>query len=95
MRSTEEMQRAVQSKFVGCTIAIFAAAVADYRPAEKSGQKIKHGEAGLTLRLEPNPDILGDTVAKEKASAWLSGLRQRPNMWRKTPARSWGRRMPT
>jgi phosphopantothenoylcysteine decarboxylase/phosphopantothenate--cysteine ligase len=73
VRSTEEMQRAVQSKFVGCTIAIFAAAVADYRPAEKSGQKIKHGEAGLTLRLEPNPDILA-TVAKEKGERLVVGF---------------------
>jgi phosphopantothenoylcysteine decarboxylase/phosphopantothenate--cysteine ligase len=73
VRSTEEMQRAVQSKFAGCTIAIFAAAVADYRPAEKSGQKIKHGEAGLTLRLEPNPDILA-TVAKEKGERLVVGF---------------------
>jgi phosphopantothenoylcysteine decarboxylase/phosphopantothenate--cysteine ligase len=73
VRSTEEMQRAVQSKFVGCTIAIFAAAVADYRPEEKSGQKIKHGEAGLTLRLEPNPDILA-TVAKEKGERLVVGF---------------------
>jgi phosphopantothenoylcysteine decarboxylase/phosphopantothenate--cysteine ligase len=73
VRSTEEMQRAVQSKFAGCTIAIFAAAVADYRPAEKSGQKIKHGEAELTLRLEPNPDILA-TVAKEKGERLVVGF---------------------
>jgi phosphopantothenoylcysteine decarboxylase/phosphopantothenate--cysteine ligase len=73
VRSTEEMQRAVQSKFAGCTIAIFAAAVADYRPAEKSGQKIKHGEEGLTLRLEPNPDILA-TVAKEKGERLVVGF---------------------
>jgi phosphopantothenoylcysteine decarboxylase/phosphopantothenate--cysteine ligase len=73
VRSTEQMQRAVQSKFAGCTIAIFAAAVADYRPAEKSGQKIKHGEEGLTLRLEPNPDILA-TVAKEKGERLVVGF---------------------
>jgi phosphopantothenoylcysteine decarboxylase/phosphopantothenate--cysteine ligase len=73
VRSTEEMQRAVQSKFAGCTIAIFAAAVADYRPAEKSGQKIKHGEEGLTLSLEPNPDILA-TVAKEKGERLVVGF---------------------
>jgi phosphopantothenoylcysteine decarboxylase/phosphopantothenate--cysteine ligase len=73
VRSTEEMQRAVQSKFAGCTIAIFAAAVADYRPTEKPGQKIKHGEAGLTLRLEPNPDILA-TAAKEKGERLVVGF---------------------
>jgi phosphopantothenoylcysteine decarboxylase / phosphopantothenate---cysteine ligase len=73
VRSTEEMQRAVQANFTGCTIAIFAAAVADYRPAEKSGQKIKRGAASLTLRLEPNPDILAN-VAKEKGERLVVGF---------------------
>ena len=73
VRSTEEMQRAVQAKFPGCTIAVFAAAVADYRPAEKSGQKIKRGKDALTLRLEPNPDILA-TVAQDKGERLVVGF---------------------
>lgn len=73
IRSAEEMQRAVQSRFPGCTIAIFAAAVADYRPAEKSSQKIKRGKEALTLRLEPNPDILA-SVAREKGERLLVGF---------------------
>jgi phosphopantothenoylcysteine decarboxylase / phosphopantothenate---cysteine ligase len=54
-------------------MAIFAAAVADYRPAVKSGQKIKRGETSLTLRLEPNPDILA-TVAKGKSEQLVVGF---------------------
>ena len=73
IRSAEEMQRAVQARFPGCTIAIFAAAVADYRPAEKSSQKIKRGKEALTLRLEPNPDILA-SVAREKGERLLVGF---------------------
>jgi phosphopantothenoylcysteine decarboxylase/phosphopantothenate--cysteine ligase len=73
VRSTEEMQSVVKAKFAGSTIAIFAAAVADYRPAEKSGQKIKRGKEGLTLRLEPNPDILA-TVAREKGDRLVVGF---------------------
>jgi phosphopantothenoylcysteine decarboxylase/phosphopantothenate--cysteine ligase len=73
VRSTEEMQSAVKAKFAGSTIAIFAAAVADYRPAEKSGQKIKRGKEGLMLRLEPNPDILA-TVAREKGDRLVVGF---------------------
>ena len=64
VRSAEEMQRAVQAKFPACTIAVFAAAVADYRPAEKSRQKIKRKEDALTLRLEPNPDILASVAQR-------------------------------
>lgn len=73
VRSTEEMQRAVQAKFPACTIAIFAAAVADYRPAEKSRQKIKRKEDALTLRLEPNPDILA-AAAKDKGERQVVGF---------------------
>lgn len=73
VRSTEEMQRAVQQRFAGCTMAIFAAAVADYRPAEKSTQKIKRGKEALTLRLEPNPDILA-SIAREKGERFIIGF---------------------
>jgi phosphopantothenoylcysteine decarboxylase/phosphopantothenate--cysteine ligase len=73
VRSADEMQRAVQSRFRGCTIAIFAAAVADYRPAEKSSQKLKRGKEATTLRLEPNPDILAD-AAREKGERLVVGF---------------------
>ncbi len=73
VRSTEEMLKAVQARFSSCTIAVFAAAVADYRPAEKSSQKIKRGKEVLTLRLEPNPDILA-SVARDKGERLLVGF---------------------
>jgi phosphopantothenoylcysteine decarboxylase/phosphopantothenate--cysteine ligase len=73
VRSAEEMLRAVQVRFVSCTMAIFAAAVADYHAAEKSSQKIKRGKDGLTLQLEPNPDILA-TVAREKGERLVVGF---------------------
>jgi phosphopantothenoylcysteine decarboxylase / phosphopantothenate---cysteine ligase len=72
-RSAEEMQRAVLARFADCTMAVFAAAVADYRPTERSNQKIKHGKEGLTLRLEPNPDILAN-VAKGKGERLVVGF---------------------
>lgn len=37
---------------------VMAAAVSDYRPSEKSPQKLKKVPEELTVRLEPNPDIL-------------------------------------
>jgi phosphopantothenoylcysteine decarboxylase / phosphopantothenate---cysteine ligase len=73
VRSTEEMQKAVQSRFAGCTIAVFAAAVADYRPAEKSSRKIKRGKEAVTLKLEPNPDILA-SAAREKGDRLVIGF---------------------
>src|SRR6267143_3614699 len=57
-------------------VAIFAAAVADWRVAQASGQKIKKGAAGTpTLALTENPDILS-TVAhmKTKRPALVIGF---------------------
>jgi phosphopantothenoylcysteine decarboxylase/phosphopantothenate--cysteine ligase len=73
VRSADEMQRAVQARFSSSTIAVFAAAVADYRPAEHSTHKIKRGKESLTLRLEPNPDILA-TAAREKGERLVVGF---------------------
>jgi phosphopantothenoylcysteine decarboxylase/phosphopantothenate--cysteine ligase len=73
VRSAEEMLRAVQARFADCSMGIFAAAVADYHVAEKSNTKIKRSKEALTLRLEPNPDILA-TVAREKGERLVVGF---------------------
>jgi phosphopantothenoylcysteine decarboxylase / phosphopantothenate---cysteine ligase len=65
VRSAEEMHRAVTDKFPECSIAIFAAAVADYRPIQRNDQKMKRGREPVTLSLEPTPDILW-SVARNK-----------------------------
>jgi len=73
IRTAEEMQRAVQEKFPESSIAIFAAAVADYRPAQSFDQKIKRDKQPLTLSLEATPDILA-TVAKNKGDRLIVGF---------------------
>ncbi len=73
VRSTEQMLAAVQKHFSGSTIAIFAAAVADYRAAEIAPSKIKRGKEALNIRLEPNPDILA-TMAREKGERLVVGF---------------------
>lgn len=59
VESAEEMYAAVEHWIKRADIAIFAAAVADYRPAEIQPQKIKKKEASMTLELIKTPDILG------------------------------------
>ncbi len=59
VESAAEMYEAVAHWIKRADIAIFAAAVADYRPADIQTQKIKKNEAGLTLELVKTPDILG------------------------------------
>jgi len=73
IRTAEEMQRAVQEKFPESSIAIFAAAVADYRPVQSFDQKIKRDKQPLTLSLEATPDILA-SVAKNKGNRLIVGF---------------------
>lgn len=73
VRTAEEMLRAVRARFAESSIAIFAAAVADYRPANPATAKIKRTKEPLTIHLEPNPDILA-TVAREKGDRLVVGF---------------------
>ena len=73
VRTAAEMYRAVLEKFPDSSVAIFAAAIADYRPAEMLDQKIKRNKESFTLALEPNPDILA-TVAKNKGERLIVGF---------------------
>jgi len=56
--SADEMFSAVMDKLAEATIFIGAAAVADYRPVERSLQKIKKSSGTRSLELEPTRDIL-------------------------------------
>lgn len=58
VKSAEEMLNTSLSLYEPINIAIFAAAVSDYRPEETSAQKIKkEGGDTMILRLRKNPDI--------------------------------------
>jgi len=61
--SAAQMFEAVQQRAGDCDIFIGVAAVADYRVAQPSEQKIKKSAANLTLELVPNPDILAYVAA--------------------------------
>jgi phosphopantothenoylcysteine decarboxylase / phosphopantothenate---cysteine ligase len=73
VRTANEMHRVVTEKFPEASIAIFAAAVADYRPAQSLDQKIKRNKEPLTLSLEPTRDILAET-AKQKGARLVVGF---------------------
>jgi phosphopantothenoylcysteine decarboxylase/phosphopantothenate--cysteine ligase len=73
VQSADEMHRAVLEKVADCSIAIFAAAVADYRPTESNGHKIKRNKESTTISLEPTPDILA-SVARNKGDRFIVGF---------------------
>jgi phosphopantothenoylcysteine decarboxylase/phosphopantothenate--cysteine ligase len=58
--SALEMHRAVLERIGSQDAAVMTAAVSDYRPRTRHPSKIKKGEAGITLELIKNPDILQD-----------------------------------
>ena len=64
--SAAEMFEVVQKHVPDADIFIGVAAVADYRVAQPTDQKIKKSTGGLTLELLPNPDILGYVAALPK-----------------------------
>jgi len=58
VKSAQQMYHAVHSMVATTDVAIFSAAVADYRPANPVDQKIKKKSNTLTIELVKNPDIL-------------------------------------
>ncbi len=67
VRSTQEMYEAVMNKVAGSTVFIGCAAVADFRPAQLAGQKIKkNGRQRITLELEATEDIIAAVGALPK-----------------------------
>src|SRR5437762_3907620 len=73
VRTAEEMRRAVLDRSAEASMIILAAAVADYRPVERRAEKIKKGNAPLTISLEPTTDILAE-LAKNKGQKIVVGF---------------------
>ena len=63
VESAQEMYDTVHQHIAEADIFIGVAAVADYRPAQTTNQKIKKTEETMTLSLERNPDILASVAA--------------------------------
>ncbi len=74
VESAMDMFCAVERWIGKADVAIFAAAVADYRPVEISDQKIKKDGEELTLKLVRNPDILGCARGKFLFKGTLVGF---------------------
>jgi phosphopantothenoylcysteine decarboxylase/phosphopantothenate--cysteine ligase len=61
--SAAEMHQAAIDTLADCDIFIGSAAVADYRPAAISEQKIKKSATAMSIELVRNPDIIADVAA--------------------------------
>lgn len=71
VKSAEEMFSACQNIFPSSDIAIFSAAVADYKPENKSTNKIKSGDNDQSLQLVKTVDIAQE-LSKQKKKNQIS-----------------------
>ncbi len=72
--SALEMFEAVKARSAGQDVIIKTAAVADYRPAQVSGEKMKKSGGGLSLALERTDDILGWLGQNRREGQFLCGF---------------------
>jgi phosphopantothenoylcysteine decarboxylase/phosphopantothenate--cysteine ligase len=72
-----EMRAAVHAELPAADVVVMAAAVADFRPAERAAGKLKKEDlaegAGLELRLVQNPDILAE-ISRERGARIVVGF---------------------
>ncbi len=73
VQTAEQMRQAVFANLIDIDVVIKAAAVADYRVADRAGQKLKKTADSLTLQLEKNPDILAE-LGRNKEERVLVGF---------------------
>lgn len=74
VETTEEMFDATVKAFDEADAAILCAAVADFKPAKVADNKIKRGENGLTLQLQPTHDIAAELGRRKKRDQILVGF---------------------
>jgi len=78
-RTTDDLERALEEYGASADVIVMSAAVADYRPKKGVATgKIRRGDAGLSLELEPTPDLLAGLGRKRKKGQLLVGFALEP-----------------
>ncbi len=75
IQTAEQLSKATLRETEEADLLIMAAAVADYKPAKVSPQKMKKNRGGLSdLKLENTPDILNEVAERKKKSGLGPGV---------------------
>jgi phosphopantothenoylcysteine decarboxylase / phosphopantothenate---cysteine ligase len=72
--SAEEMLAAAQARFAEADLIIFAAAVADFQPLEKSAEKFPKLGKNISIKLRPTPDIAATLCAGKRSDQTAVGF---------------------
>ena len=76
VETAREMLECVSDHLAEADVSLFASAVADYRPANPSEDKLKRADVGpeMTVTLAENPDVAGETRTVRKAGSVSVGF---------------------
>lgn len=85
--AAQEMYEAALLHFPNTNGAVMCAAVADYAPVVKAGQKIKRDKGNMTIELKPNPDIAASLGAIKTEKQLLVGFALETNDERQNAAK--------
>jgi len=69
-----EMHRQADALFGPCDVLIMTAAVSDWRPKTTEPQKLKKDGQGMTVELEPVPDIVSALAEERRTDQFLVGF---------------------
>jgi phosphopantothenoylcysteine decarboxylase / phosphopantothenate---cysteine ligase len=94
VQSAAQMFDAVKNHVADCDIFIGVAAVADYRVAQPSEQKIKKSDTALTLELVPNPDILAYVASLPKPPFCVGFAAESENLMEYAEAKRRAKKLP-
>ena len=75
VETAAQLQAACRAAFPDCDVLLMAAAVADFRPADPAGHKLKKdGRDELVVAMEPTPDVLSALAAERRPGQVLVGF---------------------
>jgi phosphopantothenoylcysteine decarboxylase/phosphopantothenate--cysteine ligase len=87
-QTTADLQAELRRCWPVHDVLIMAAAVADYRPAGPRKGKISRGDEGLTLKLEPTPDLLAELADQTRPDQTIIGFALEPPQTLEASARA-------
>jgi phosphopantothenoylcysteine decarboxylase/phosphopantothenate--cysteine ligase len=80
IETSDEMYESVQRAIQDCDVLVMCAAVADYKPAKYSREKLKKKSAGLALELVPTRDIIASVAAQNRSFLVVGFAAETENM---------------
>jgi phosphopantothenoylcysteine decarboxylase / phosphopantothenate---cysteine ligase len=86
VETAAEMEEAVHAAGASADVVVMAAAVADFRPTQVAGRKLKKQAGVPEITLEPTPDIVAGLAARKRPGQTIVGFAAETDEVRKNAA---------